>query len=642
MGPPVAGCFDRSGSISQSHVRLTPNSTMATRQESGHHAIAGFLYQLLGSGVEAFEIFNGPRSGDEPDEALLVERFGQDAAVLPSDGSNRKPRLIQYKHSSTGQKIVPSELREILQALLKSVRAQGMGVDQVEYKLVTNRQYSPHAEMWVAAKAKLDGTLEGLIRSSSEATIDDVSQLASIFRLLKLDLRIPTELREEVLKAGFAFGMLDAEIDARIDELVGLLMRKASDVGRRVVRREEIHRALTGCDNPFPLLSGPSAQMRRDDVGKYKREETDGQPTIPRVVSGDIARSVLEHPVTVVVGDGGSGKSVAVCDALTISLQELNTPPGFGLILPAFVAGSEAVMHAIAGWRNLANHSDGQALKRSVGRLRSAFPHNPLLVICIDAVDEKSGNARLPDEAQRFIRDLIQNALDEHNRFGMPVTSIILTCRRLEELENLPRGGFGFTAPHHRIDVVDFDDDEIELLAAELDGGVRDRIIGHFQMRAVQAGRMPSRVAQPVSEAVLEIIRHPVLWRFFSALDVLAQHDCLDGGTNGLDQLAARYRNWFRQKAEKRIVGLLNEECATALVTAALQFRDNPARIGERERDWLVPCVSDGCSRLHAIQIFEEAMTAGLLVEVERGGRRWRWRHTWLCEHLLRTGVNGR
>ncbi len=93
------------------------------------------------------------------------------------------------------------------------------------------------------------------------------------------------------------------------------------------------------------------------------------------------------------------------------------------------------------------------------------LPANPLLVICIDAMDEKSGNARLPDEAQRFILELIQMPATSTSGFGMPVTSIILTCRRIDELNNLPRSGFRFASPSHRIDVVDFDDDEIDLLA---------------------------------------------------------------------------------------------------------------------------------------------------------------------------------
>ena len=88
--------------------RATDSETaMPTVKESGHYAIAGFLYQFIGSGVAAFEIYQGPPSDGEPTEVLLVERFGQDAAILPVDGSDKKPRLIQYKYSSKGDTIAP-------------------------------------------------------------------------------------------------------------------------------------------------------------------------------------------------------------------------------------------------------------------------------------------------------------------------------------------------------------------------------------------------------------------------------------------------------------------------------------------------------------------------------------------------------
>lgn len=549
--------------------------------------------------------------------------------------------MIQYKYSSKGEPIVPSELREILQALLSSIREQRLRVDQVEYKFVTNRLDSPGTEQWGAAKSKPGNVLENLIRKSCKSPVDGISELAAIFRRLERAPRTPAELRGEVIEASRQFGMLDDEVDAGVDRVVGLLLRKASEPGRRIVRREEIHKALTGCDKPYRLLSAQSVEVRLDEVARCKRDETGGRTTIPRVVSTEIARAVLEHPVTVVVGDGGSGKSVAACDAITIGLQEPSAPPGFGLFVPACRASPEAVMREIARWRNLGYHSDGQEVKRSISRLRAAFPGNPLLVICMDAVDEKAGNARLPEDAQYFIRALICNAIEEHELLGIPSTSIVLTCRRQDELDNLVRGGFGFAAPFHRIAVDDFDDDEIKELARMLDSSVKDRIIGHLQMRGAGAGRMPSGAADPVSTAVLETIRHPVLWQFFSALVVPIQHDCLDGDVRGFEQLAASYRDWFRRKAEVRISGLQKHECTMSLKAAAQRFQGDPARVGEKERDWLSPCVAAGCSKLGAIRIFEEAMTAGILLEVEKHGRRWRWRHTRFCDYLIRSEVNG-
>lgn len=82
--------------------------------ERGHYAIAGFLYQLLGSGVAAFEILKGLKDGQTPTELLVVERFGQDAVALPVGDDGKKPRLIQYKFAMLNKPLAPSDLRIVL------------------------------------------------------------------------------------------------------------------------------------------------------------------------------------------------------------------------------------------------------------------------------------------------------------------------------------------------------------------------------------------------------------------------------------------------------------------------------------------------------------------------------------------------
>jgi hypothetical protein len=509
------------------------NFAMTTLKESGHYAIAGFLYQLIGSGVAAFEICEGLQHDEEPSECLVLERFGQDAAVLPVDGSGKKPRLIQYKCSGKGETITPSTLREILHAFLTSARSLGISINQFAFELTTNRKYSPVSEAWVTAKTKDGSELENLIRKSSKADIADVPELAEVFRTLDCRMRTEAELHDELRNAGAGFGLSETEIKVGIDQLVGLLMRKAGGPGPRIIRREEVDRALAGYDNPYPLLSSTSIQLRRGDVAEYKRRETDGSPTMPRTVSRDIARAVFEHPVIVVVGDGGCGKSVAVSDAVTICLQDEKHPPGFGLIMPALNANAEATMDAVARWRNLAQQNDGQDFRRSISRLRRAFSNDPLLIVCIDAIDESEGKSRLPDNVQRFIYQLMDNAVNEHRLRGIPVTSVILACRRIEEVQKFSRG-FSLPMQPFRIDVSVFDDDEITRLTDELDGSIRNRITEHFQLRDPQTRPSLSRTNRPVSANVLDIIRHPVIWRFFCESDVHTQHTCLDGRDDGL------------------------------------------------------------------------------------------------------------
>jgi hypothetical protein len=234
-----------------------------------------------------------------------------------------------------------------------------------------------------------------------------------------------------------------------------------------------------------------------------------------------------------------------------------------------------------------------------------------------------------------FIGNLMDSAARDHQRHGHPITAVVFTCRRIDELKKLSRSGFGFPMPYHRVDVTAFDDDEVAQLILKLDSNVRSRIARHLQLPGWQTRQLPTRSEGPISTDAMEIIRHPVVWRFFAESDTGTQHACLDA-VRGLDQLGDRYFAWFCEKAEMRISGLRNRECSEALLAVCQRFEDNTARVGERGSDWLNPCDLAGCSQLNAKLLLDEAITAGILIEEESDGRRWRWKHKWLCEYLLR------
>jgi hypothetical protein len=585
--------------------------------------------------VNAYEIYEGLQD-KEPTEVLLVECFGEDAVVLPAGDSGKKPRLIQYKYSDDGRTIQPSELRGILQGFLRGASRGGIEIDQAVFELVTNRPYSKGSGTWETAKLATGTKLENLIQGRSRSKVPDVGELALIFRNLRYKEATVAALHEELQKAGEGFGMLDEEIRAGVNELVGLLMQRAGSASRRVLPGE-VHKAFVGHANPYPLLSPKSVQRRLEKVADFKRWRTNGlAATIPREVSGEIARAVLEHPIVVVVGDGGSGKSVAVSDALTICLQAPS--PRFGLVLSALEANGEAVMSAIAGWRNLARHCDGQDYECSVGRLRRACPRDPLLIICIDAIDEKDGKAQLPDDVQSFIVRLMDRALRERQEqeYRYPVTTVVLTCRNEKELGRLSQG-FRFERPYCAVTVSGFDDREVEQLIVQpgFDEKVGNRIAAHLELPAWQTSQLPLRSQRPVSPDAMEILRHPVIWQIFSRLNASTQHACLDG-VPGLDALGSEYLAWLCGKAERRISSLAHRECSEALLAVSQQFRDNPAKVADMENDWLRPCGK--ISPVHARLLLDEAMTAGIVVEEQSDARQWRWKQKWFCEYLLREG----
>ena len=131
----------------------------------------------------------------------------------------------------------------------------------MDFELVTNRPYSPSSEVWVAAKKGL----ENHIRRSSKSKVADVGGIASIFRKLVRTEVNEADLREEIRKTGEGFGMLDSEIKAGVDELVGLVTRRAGDLGTRIVRREEIHKAFVGHDDPYPNVLALVGRIRESN-----------------------------------------------------------------------------------------------------------------------------------------------------------------------------------------------------------------------------------------------------------------------------------------------------------------------------------------------------------------------------------------
>jgi len=117
-------------------------------KESGHYSIAGFVYQILGSGVEAFHICGKVANEAEPDTLLVLERFGQDAVEKPQAGSDRAPRLIQYKYSSVGDKMNEGQFTDVIFAFVRIANNTNRPVNDVRYVLSTNRELTDKAQVW--------------------------------------------------------------------------------------------------------------------------------------------------------------------------------------------------------------------------------------------------------------------------------------------------------------------------------------------------------------------------------------------------------------------------------------------------------------------------------------------------------------
>lgn len=216
--------------------------------------------------------------------------------------------------------------------------------------------------------------------------------------------------------------------------------------------------------------------------------------------------------------------------------------------------------------------------------------------------------------------------------------SVILTCRHRREVDNIPRN-LNPIAPENDVNYIrieDYDDDE--MMAAirtfkELDIDVAQRIAGTLD--APDLSTAASRGTNlDVSSEVIDLIRHPVLWYVFSQLTGERQRQCLAGEQQALQYLGSDYLKWFQKKAACRITNLQLGECFEALCEAAKTF-DVASEIGFKDANWLQPVANSIGNRLRATLLYKEAISAGLILDIDRREQSWRWRHRWLCNFLV-------
>ena len=615
-----------------------------SQQESGHYSIAGFLFQLIGTGVKKFKIIENDNAAESvPKELVIVEFAGQDAVLIPADKSGKKPVLTQYKFTSKTAEIKPSELRKILDAFRKSAGAIDCRVEQLQYELITNRGLSPGAEKWLNAKADKTKLKKLIKKSKIKGNVASINQLVTVFQNMEYKREFLVDYEAKINHIGADYGMYPDEIKQGSQAVLGYLLQTASSE-YRILEAKKLLLAFTSCANPLKLLSTDSIELRRESAKGFKRHETSNQEnTIPRAVSSKIAEAVLHHPFIVVVGDGGCGKSVAAADALVECLSVRNQPPGFGLLLPAKDAVPETVMTMIANWQGRTTHSDGANKEKSIKRLKVAFADTPVAVFFVDAIDETHSDGELDASVKKFLYDTISNSVEQQKQTGRFDLCVVITCRRIAEIQNLGRGlDLPFNPEPFEVDV--FDSDEVGKAARVfgVNREIEQRILGHIKLRTPNAdasvGRQPNN-ARPVDPLAFGTIRHPLFWRFFCQLDKSDQELLLDGDRTQLGVIADKYLTWAHRKCNIRIGNISLDEFRTVLREVANQFGEEPAKVVDKSELWDVPCKTAGCTLIRGNELFTECLTAGIIKEETANGSRWRWNYPWFCDVLSNNGV---
>ncbi|MEW4565789.1 hypothetical protein AB1K70_24930 [Bremerella sp. JC770] len=617
----------------------TPSDKISTPKENGRYSLAGFLYQILGSAGEVIKLCEISQSQDEITGLVAVEQFGQDSAQFKK---GILCCLTQYKYSTVGDSIPPSELREILEKFNASTKLAGESIKDVSYVLSTNRAWSHDSEaLW---KKRNDTTkpvkekkseIKARLKRSSKTPVNDLDALTAIYLKLETENAELDELRESLEAEASSFGVLQEEIASKIFDVIGLILSKSVEDAMSVIGRNEIDTALAGYPNPMKLMSEGSREVRKKEVRRFLMRVNSGTPTRQRSVLSKIRDEIIKRPVVILTGDGGCGKSIAIADIAMSYCEDENRVPGFVLIDDVANLAATKFIHSVAEWRNLGSSHDGHIWSKSIKRLSITANGRPVLLVCADGIDERHGIASLPSEADKFLGDLIFESQEQFSSGKPWDVGILLSCRTFDDLEVLGLSSLIENNPAFcEINLTEFLDEEIYELAEDIsDTTISSRVKEHCRKTSPTSSTLSQT---PISDNVFRLLRHPVLWGAFLRLDGVDQKRVLDGEPDSSDLLAARYIEWFRLKVAKRVQNLDQFACNIVLTTSA---RANNAQVGTGDymQHWVKASVANGCVRNDAVSLFKEAKTAGMIEVVQmKGSTKWRWVHPWVQSYLER------
>jgi hypothetical protein len=636
--------------------------------DGARNALGGYLYQIVGgAGLAARAVEVSGEEGGELLYALIIEArnarvlhevHGEDVVLRREDAAGNTGIAVQFKFSRHGaaEPITPSELRDILRAFHRCAAAASAEFPVTEYALVTNRDLTDRAREHHDRRTTPFDDLKRADRDwlnvperqkeEIEREFGSVEAAArgwyAVFQKLSVYPRVGADHGLRALREyATARGLYDDDFDAALSRLVGDAIR-ATQQGHAEFSRDWLNRCLIG----FPAARSLRLSAPHDDSARHAGAEAvrrwmagslgvTEQTLVRRDYLNVLGDALAQHPIVLVLGAGGCGKSTLAAHFLLES-----APSRFVAVVSA---------------RDLRPHWLGQEFNAwcdpTSGRLRPPHPADdvpmrlrhanprdprPILVIDIDGLDEQGDRPR--DDVRALVA--LCRALYDG---GVSDVALILTSRATAPAADRARrnliadllsadfpddleGLFGVVL------VDDFTESEFAGVLRHVDAGVRGRLqiaaglmSGAPRDPTVPEAAVPSGAA-PVPPDIVASLRHPVLWGVFSRMLVEDQHRVLDGATAGFDRLAERFVERFCLKANRRRPTLQGERVRRALVRIARSFPADQA-LALRQPNW-VTHAADLVTQDEAAFLFDEAVSYGMIREEEPG--RWAWRHRFL------------
>lgn len=616
---------------------------------SGRYAIAGFLYQSLGAAALKAMIHEAPPK-EGGFEVLLsavkggklnYELFGQDVVLEGKQESGRKQRriFVQFKYSLFPHKnsIGPAELTDIVDAFRKSRKfANGQKELKSNFVLVSNRGLSPGSK--AMRKAACEGNQCKYLGGPNRKTHN-----RNVLKQLEMVLATGADLENSVDDFAAEFGVLSHEMEEKLEAIVGGLQRLSG--GKQEIDQTWLVKRLTGSVRASEIGLNSLAEPICRGVRRFSTKSSVPEDLIRRDWQDRLADAVFAHPVVVLFGAGGRGKTVGICNQLVEWTSDDSPQRHIAASLAAELP-QQWISDLVCRWRgNAAALRDSNDLT-AVERLQrpAATARNPTLVLVVDGLDEiRHASADLTGRARDVI-DFAMSTLDVTDGIPSFAVSVIISCRHETELTRVWRGldDPGVSSYVEVINVSDFSPNELAQVA--LDSQPEDiysSIVNSLRARDSsspdgsrirvdeQSGGMAD---QSVNPEILEALLHPSLWGCFARMNEQERLDALKGRAPALAVWTNEYIQRFIKKLHQRRPDLIGVEIATLLSRIAENV-DADSSQAARYPDWETPaCEGHDVQPSEASAIFREARSFGLVRQDDDST--WRWAHRFIHSQL--------
>jgi hypothetical protein len=619
--------------------------------DGGQVALIGFLYQIIGAlALRAWAECADSIPGNDFEALLLLIHEGEvrhevgDIDVLLSQLGLNQPNahvLVQFKYSQRPEQypLTPGDVAAICRSFLRSIQ-QWTNQQRIisRFCIMTNRPISSTLRPVIA-------TLKG--QRTHEAL--DTPELHNMLQRVDILPEIDFSTWISALHS-FAckYGVEPTEFEDGVERLIGKLVSRAFMHQSNTIQVEDLAKAFRSYEQPRQL----TATAIRSHTKNYWEHLKDrlGVRNMPvrRELLAEVEDNMKRHALIVFSGRGGSGKSVLAWDCLHMMFQETREAAGpVTAFVPARDTQPNTVSWIIGEWAGLPTGLRSEPIERAIHRLRIANPYAQLVFcLALDGLDEQ-GETRERDTRIYEVLNYFwqrERSLQRQLQAGLldpPEEILIVTCREYETVTmDWLQGAFSQELRLHplgHVPVVDFTDNEL-VRAVEQDmawalGRFQHTIELQSSLESVMNTSVLGGTFAPISQEVLEAVRHPAMWYAFQQLTTEEQLRLLDGDTQAFPLLAEQFLHWFYVKIRRRWPDWNQDDVPEALEAVAYRASKVESTQFQYALWNEVGRRSEGLERNQMKRLSKEAESAGLIRKDERQGI-WEWRHPFVGRYL--------